>query len=383
MGSYLSKIGSKPKKMKWKPSDKAYVPSEEGVILSCYFNPKRSKHRLNAFNIFYESIKHLNHRIIECAIGDGSFELEENPNIQRVRAESLLWHKECLLNKLLQDLPPCYKFVFWIDADVMFSNPRWFKDGCIKLSNGFTIIQPFGYAIHLDRDLEKPLDVILNRQKRRSSVVSKPIGARRVWKSFAMNYENGEHWDDLDYDIHGFVGFAWGAQRHVLDNMHGLYERGLIGGADHIMAHAAVGQIGHPCVSKLYEKNKEYPNKENKEYPMVIDWSQRFYAETKGKLGFIEGDAYHIWHGNLDTRQYFQRQLDFNNRLPYISKKDRNGFYSTTDDITMRYFNNYFDDRECHKNNHHHHHCHHDNNHHHHGSSGDCHHHSHSDGYYT
>ena len=43
-----------------------YHTHSEAVIVSCYFNPQNSPYRLKAFNIFYESIKHLNHSIIEC-----------------------------------------------------------------------------------------------------------------------------------------------------------------------------------------------------------------------------------------------------------------------------------------------------------------------------
>ena len=50
-------------------SDK-YKNHSEAVIIACYFNPENNPYRLIAFNKFYESIKHLNHRIVECVIGD-------------------------------------------------------------------------------------------------------------------------------------------------------------------------------------------------------------------------------------------------------------------------------------------------------------------------
>jgi hypothetical protein len=34
-----------------------------------------------------------------------------------------------------------------------------------------------------------------------------------------------------------------------------LYDRALIGGADHIIAHAAAGQIPHSCITKSFTDN--------------------------------------------------------------------------------------------------------------------------------
>jgi hypothetical protein len=48
-----------------------YHTHPEAVIVSCYFNPMRSPYRLKAFKIFYESIRYLNHRIVECVIETG------------------------------------------------------------------------------------------------------------------------------------------------------------------------------------------------------------------------------------------------------------------------------------------------------------------------
>lgn len=106
---------------------------------------------MKAFNIFYDKIKHLNHRIIECVIGDAQPELPENANIQRVYTKNLLWHKESLLNKIIAGLPPKFEYVFWADADVIFENDEWLTKGVEELQN-YNIIQPFEYCVHLERD---------------------------------------------------------------------------------------------------------------------------------------------------------------------------------------------------------------------------------------
>ena len=88
---------------------------QKAVIIACYFNPQANPYRLKAFNIFYESIKHLNHRIIECVIGDAKPELAESEFISRIETPNLLWHKEGLLNLAVKNLPAQFKyFIFWL-----------------------------------------------------------------------------------------------------------------------------------------------------------------------------------------------------------------------------------------------------------------------------
>lgn len=302
-----------------------YKTHSEAVIISCFFNPQNSPYRLKAFNTWYESIKHLNHRVIECVIGDGEPQLERNDYISVVRTPSLLWHKESLLNKIIKDLPDDFRYVFWVDADVIFENKNWLVEG-VKALQENVIIQPFEYCVHLDRDevkpsFEVPWSLLPNQWN------------NKVWKSFCANYYQDEYWEDENYDNHGHVGFAWGARREILDQMP-LYDRALIGGADHIIAHAAAGQINHSCILKSFTDNLEE----------VAEWSQRFYDLVKGRIGYVPGNLYHIWHGDIEKRQYLKRIQDFTEKTKEITQKDENGLY--IDNNNYDYMLNYFLIRE-------------------------------------
>jgi hypothetical protein len=101
-------------------SDK-YKTHPEAAVISCFFNPQRNPYRTKAFEIFYESIKHLNHLIVECIIGEDEPQLPNNGHVMWIHTRDLLWHKESLLNKAIEQLPPNIKYVFWVDADVIFT----------------------------------------------------------------------------------------------------------------------------------------------------------------------------------------------------------------------------------------------------------------------
>lgn len=167
-----------------------YKTHSEACIVSCFFNPQNSPYRLLAFQKWYHSIKHLNHRIVECLIGpDVKSQLPESPYITQVQADSLLFHKESLLNLAIADLHPEFKYVFWVDADVLFTNDNWLVEGVEQLQTA-NVIQPFEYCIHLNRNQIKPdFDVDAFR-----ATVNDPAKRhKQLWRSFCANYVFDSH----------------------------------------------------------------------------------------------------------------------------------------------------------------------------------------------
>lgn len=316
-------------KNKFLYSDK-YKTHSEAIIIACYFNPQNSPYRLKAFNIFYDSIKHLNHQIIECVIGDSQPQLPENKNIKRIHTENLLWHKESLLNKLVSELPLKFKYIFWVDADVIFTSNDWLIDSVESLQTN-NIVQPFEYCVHLDRDELEPSF----NTRAWEHTMGLPTRHPKMWRSFCATFVTTHYGDNENYDRHGHVGFAWGARREVLDAVP-LYDKALIGGADHIIAHAAAGHICHSCISKSFTDNLDDVN----------DWSKRFYRVVNGKIGYASGTLYHIWHGDIEKRQYLKRIQDFTPKTKQITKKDKNGLYVTDNGNDDQYVRDYFNHRE-------------------------------------
>lgn len=306
-----------------------YKTHAQAVIISCYYNPKKSKARLDAFNKFYSTIKHLNHIIVECAIGNGTFELEETANIRRIRTSSTLWHKEALLNNIIKDLPVKYDYVFWIDADVIFTNQNWLVDGVNAMKNGANIIQPFEYGIHLEKNETEPsFNYHALAGEEQPNMINK-----KVWRSFCANYSTNHSWRSNDYNTHGHVGFAWGARREILDTLP-LYDKALIGGADHIMAHAAVGQLNHNCIMKSFGNCQ-----------IVHDWSSKFAKLINGKVSYVEGFLFHIWHGDITKREYLKRIREFQPISETIEDRDENGLY-VAHRCEDHYVDNYLQNRE-------------------------------------
>lgn len=308
-----------------------YKTDSEAVIIACYFNPQGNPYRRKAFNAFYESIKHLNHRIVEGVIGDTMPELPLTDSITRIHTKDLLWHKEALLNSIVKTLPTKFKYVFWLDTDVLFTNKDWLVQSVEELKHN-NIIQPFEYCVHLNEGEMAP-DFDVQAEKKNASDPAKRHP--RLWRSFCANFKTNDLSCDTNYDKHGHVGFAWGARREVLEIMP-LYDKALIGGADHIIAHAAAGQIGHSCIQKSFTADLEAIN----------EWSEDFERLISGKISYVVGDLHHIWHGNLEDRQYLKRIQDYTPKAKKITKKDANGLYVADELGDDTYMAEYFEKRE-------------------------------------
>ena len=328
-----------------------YRTHSQAVIVSCFYNPTNSPYRLAAFNRWYETIKHMPHMIAECLIGgQAESQLPDTESIIKIRTPSLLWHKEALLNRLIKGLPDKFRYVFWVDADVIFLNPRWLIDSVRLLQTGTAILQPFKYCTHMEKDQET-VDklVLMSRHEELDSagfyehdLPSTPVpGTMRTWRSFGSNYGNGRSWRN-NYDQHGHVGFAWAARREVLDRIP-LFDKGLIGGADHVIAHAAASHIPHTCIRRAFADDIE----------AVVKWSYEFrdacvaFSSSSGRrVGFVKGDLLHIWHGELKDRQYAQRVKEFTGMTKNVHTRDANGLFVTDDLATQAYTHSYFQKRD-------------------------------------
>lgn len=311
------------------PKDK-YKYHPEAVIVSCYFNPQNSPYRIKAFDIWYNSIKHLNHRIIECVIGDSKPQLPENENISRVYTKNLLWHKEALLNKIISELPDKFKYVCWCDTDILFTNKNWLVDSVKELQT-HNIIQPFEYCIHLDKDELKPSFDIEEAKKRVFTIRDE----KQIWRSACANYKTTNLSDHVNYNLHGHVGMVYMIRRSILNNI-SLYDKNLIGGFDHLSFHAACGHINHNCIQKSFTDDLDELN----------EWSNKFYNQIQGLVSYTPGTIYHIWHGDLEKRQYLKRIQDFTKKSKTITKKDINGLYVTENGDDDSYMLEYFKIRE-------------------------------------
>ena len=101
--------------------------------------------------------------------------------------------------------------------------------------------------------------------------------------------------------MHGRSGYAWAARREFLDEV-GLLDTCILGGADHLMAHAFSGaRWDDPCILResggLYARFTDFQR-----------WFDRARPFLEAGCRYVPGSILHLWHGTLENRRWKARR---------------------------------------------------------------------------
>jgi hypothetical protein len=256
-------------------------PGDSLCAITCFFNPGMYARRVKNYFTF---IKHI-HRLdilcltVECAFADQEFQLPEDSNIIRVRAHDIMWLKERLINLGLRRVPPSFNAVAWLDCDIIFHDESWPEKALLGLST-FKVLQLFSTVHRSERDGPCQLQ---------------SFGFKRMTQP-TLSYGG-------NLLTHGHTGFAWAADRNLLDK-HGLYDLCMSGSGDHVMAHAFAGEIDCGCVNERIQVGTIH-------WAHFRQWAEAISRETNGDVGAISGGITHLWHGNIRDRAYSKRNQEF------------------------------------------------------------------------
>lgn len=234
--------------------------------ISCYFNPAGYDRLRNNLHRFVESLRGCPLTVIELSF-DGRFELDDSIHIEGNREKHTLWQKERLLNIVADSLPPDVNKIAWIDADVHFTNPEWAEQTEEALKT-LSVVQLFDAAHFLD-----PKHRVI-----------------RVQPSIVGRYQNGTK---------VAPGLAWAARRSVFP----LLDMHILGGGDNLMWQAFRG--AHHV---KFEEGGWWRRRMSRRWlrSYLIE-GERMRRRVGGRVGRIQGDVIHYWHGSFENRKYVDR----------------------------------------------------------------------------
>lgn len=262
------------------------------VAITCYFNPNKSKLRLDNYRIFREHIQAEGIKLYcaELACGDDPFQLKKSDAdyMLQVRATDIMWQKERLLNILLGLLPSECDKVIWIDCDIVFPDLGWSKRISDKLDTS-ALIQPYTWAIGLPQ-------CQISNPGLYHWVTYHCFGAGNIRKSFCYYACYRDSYPGL---WGGHVGYVWAATRELLEK-HKFYDPIITGAGDLFMAMAAWGMFAAIDRTQYVENlNQEACNH-------WFDWGLPFYIDVKkaGGPSYTEDIIMHLWHGDMSDRNY-------------------------------------------------------------------------------
>jgi hypothetical protein len=168
-------------------------------------------------------------------------------------------------------LPKNWKAFAWVDSDIEFENNSWAID-TLKILNGCKdVVQLFSHCIDMDKDHTN-----LN-----------------IFNGFGYSFCKNKKYSckGLDY---WHPGYAWAITRKAYEKIGGLYDKGILGSGDTIMALSYINKV-EKMTNTLY----------NNDYNISM---YEFQKNAKNlRLGYTPGVIRHHFHGTKQNRKYTER----------------------------------------------------------------------------
>jgi len=213
--------------------------------------------------------------IVELVYDNQKFILTDKNNTRhlQLKCKIPLWHKENMINVGVKKLLPSnWKAMAWIDADIEFENSTWAMD-TLKILNGCKdIVQIFSHCVDMNENEE-------------TMTVFNSWGYRNIKKlPFSNNSLNYWH-----------PGYGWACTRKAYEKMGGLFEKGILGSGDNIMAYSFLQKAVNMGLNK--ENTEDYKKS-------VYEFQERV---KNMRIGYVPGVIRHYYHGSKKNRQYGER----------------------------------------------------------------------------
>lgn len=258
--------------------------------LTTYFNPAGYRSKAAHFHRFAASLRRQGLPLALVELRRPGAPPELGPHaadlVLDLESDTVLWHKERLLNLGLAALPDSCDKLVWLDADLLFERDDWVEQTAAELDR-HPIVQPFSRACWLPPGTASAAGLEFapglgtgQFMPAMARVMAKKADRRKALES---------------YFTHGHTGFAWAARRSVMEAT-GWFDALILGGGDTAMARAmyspdAVEDV--PLSAALATALQR--------------WREGFHAHVQGRVGFVEGRVLHLWHGEVEGRRYVER----------------------------------------------------------------------------
>jgi len=258
------------------------IPRKKDMaICFVYFNPTGTKRMLMNYLYTVEKLKlaKIPHYTLELY-----YTFPEIQDAIHIKGTSVLFHKERLCRILERSVPFWYSKLLFLDADIIFSNRRWYAETS-DLLNKYDVVQPFSKATWLDITYKQCI-------QERVSV---------AYMDRKKPYESRFH----------HPGFGWAFKRSWYRRI-GFFEYGITGSGDTL---SAAAWLGTPFGAKYLKEALK---------PAYAE----YLKNPQPKLSCTIGSVYHLWHGTKQNRKYVERHaiLDGILDIRSILKEDREIF---------------------------------------------------------
>jgi len=197
---------------------------------------------------------------------------KNNKNHLQLKTENAIWHKENMVNLGIKYLLPSnWKAFAWIDADIEFENNSWATDTLKILNGSKDVVQIFSHAVDMDKEKNN-----LN-----------------FFNGFGYSFSKQKKYTTKGSN-YWHPGFAWAMTRKAYEKIGGIFDKGVLGSGDNLMALAFINKV-ESTLNMDY--HVDYKN-------IILDFQKN---ARKLRLGYTPGVIRHYYHGSKQNRKYTDR----------------------------------------------------------------------------
>jgi hypothetical protein len=271
---------------------------DDVAAVCCFFDPGDSGSRVEHYRRFQAGIARAGVPLltVELAFADRPFQLDADERSSlRLRTDTVLWHKERLLNLGIGELlRRGYRKIAWLDADIHFADDRWPWHVAHSLETA-RVVQVFDRVSVQHGPTGPPTRGLSSVRYYRSwGRLDGQRGRRRWWRRRGPP---------------GCSGYGWAARAEVLEKVL-LYDAAVAGGADKLIDLAGLPRSAdwHAAVARWFESSQPacpacgHRNQAPAWHAHYLAWAERWHDVVAGRVGFVETAISDSFHGSRARR---------------------------------------------------------------------------------
>ena len=279
-------------------------------VVAVISNPCQYATRYRTFKEFLQRMSYdetVDVYVVELIYPGQSYVVTDSadPKHLQLKTDVPIWHKENMINLAVQHLlPKEWKAFAWVDGDLEFESNTWAVDTLKVLNGTRDIVQLFSHCVDMDKEQS----------------------AMGMFSSFGYNYSKNlsRNKDGVNF---WHPGYAWAMTRMAYERVGGLYEMGILGSGDTVMALAIIDKVANTIISTYHEDYKT----------SMLQWQEK--AKSL-RLGYTPGVILHHYHGLKKNRRYVERwQILVEHKYSPLQhmKKDGIGILVPTESFTEEF----------------------------------------------
>lgn len=292
-------------------------------IVCCYFNPCNYKSKFLNFVKFINGLHSsgLNPLVVETYSNTSLYRVNNlTNNIISIETKSIFWKKEQLLNIGIKNLlKQNYKYIAWVDADIIFRNKDWWKSVIIA-TEFYGVIQIFSHSYKEN----VTTDAFANSSAYELCGVDKTLDLKNILqRKTEPGYGHCYHRSFLEKNL--------------------LYDLSIIGTGDLLNL---IGFYYSENTHDIIMNDRFFRGMSTEFKNSYIKWCNQ-NKKLKHGVGYANVEITTMYHGNKKDRRYVTREniLRDNNYNPYTDLNKRNQIYEIQNQTIRRDIINHFYNR--------------------------------------